>query len=44
MVIENFLFVRLAIAARRRAADIVFSDDAISYVAAAVEQVQVEMR
>jgi hypothetical protein len=44
MLVENFLLVRLPVAARGDAANVVFGNDAVSHIAAAIEQVQIEVR
>jgi hypothetical protein len=43
-LIDNFLLVRLSIAARRNAADIIFGNDAVPDIAGAVEDMQIVAR
>src|SRR5262245_37842018 len=44
MRVENLLFMRLTVAARGNAADIIFGYDALSDIATTVENVKIEMR
>ena len=44
VLVENFLLERLPVAARGDAANVVFGNDAVSHVATAIEQVQIEVR